>query len=89
MIDSNYNTEALADLPQEQASQSILEVLAARSKAKAKLQRRELVDVPSIISMNERKWIHIEPRRIFFLCVRDFKESDQPSSTQITDTTRR
>ena len=34
---------------------------AARSKAKAKPQRREPVDVPSIIPMNERKWIDIEP----------------------------
>ena len=56
VIDSNYsNTEVLADLPEEQASQSIVEVFAARSKAKAKPQRREPVDVPSIIPMNERK----------------------------------
>ena len=34
---------------------------AARSKAKAKTQGRELVDLPSIIPMNERKWIDIEP----------------------------
>ena len=38
-----------------------MKVFAARSKAKAKPQRRELVDVPSIIPMNERKWIDIEP----------------------------
>ena len=63
VIDSNYNnTEILADLPEEQASQSIVKVFAARSKAKAKPQRREPVDVPSIIPMNERKWIDIEPR---------------------------
>ena len=50
VIDSNYNnTEIPADLPEEQASQSIVKVFAARSKAKAKSQRRELVDVPSII----------------------------------------
>ena len=62
VIDSNYNnTETPADLPEEQASQSIVKVFAARSKAKAKPQRRELVDVPSIIPMNERKWIEIEP----------------------------
>ena len=30
-------------------------------KAKAKPQRREPVDLPSIIPMNERKWIDIEP----------------------------
>ena len=34
---------------------------AARSKAKATPQRREPIDVPSIIPMNERKWIDIEP----------------------------
>ena len=62
VIDSNYNnTEVPADLPKEQASQSIVKVIAARSKAKAKPQRRELVDVPSIIPMDERKWIDIEP----------------------------
>ena len=62
MIDSNYNnTEVPADLTEEQASQSIVKVFAARSKAKAKPQRREPVDVPSIIPMNERKWIDIEP----------------------------
>ena len=39
VIDSNYNnTEVPADLPEEQASQSIVKVFAARSKAKAKPQ---------------------------------------------------
>ena len=62
VIDSNYNnTEVPADLPEEQASQSSAKVVAARSKAKAKPQRTEPVDVPSIIPMNERKWIDIEP----------------------------
>ena len=62
MIDSNYNnTEVPADLPEEQASQSIVKVFAARSKAKAKPQRREPVDLPSIIPIIERKWIDIEP----------------------------
>ena len=62
MIDSNCNnTEVPADLPEEQASQSIVKVFAARSKAKAKPQRRETVDLPSTIPMNERKWIDIEP----------------------------
>ena len=62
VIDSNHsNTEVPADLPEEQASQLIVKDFAARSKAKAKPQRREPVDVPSIIPMNERKWIDIEP----------------------------
>ena len=38
-----------------------MKIFAARSKAKAKPQRREPVDVSSIIPMNERKWIDIEP----------------------------
>ena len=33
---------------------------ADRSKATAKPKRRELVDLPSIIPMNERKWIERE-----------------------------
>ena len=67
VIDSNYNnTEVLADPPEEQASQSIVKVFEARSKAKAKPQRREPVDLPSIIPMNERKWIDIEPGKSSF-----------------------
>ena len=67
VIGSNYNnTEVPADLPEEQASQSIVKIFAARSKAKAKPQRREPVDVPSIIPTNERKWIDIEPRESSF-----------------------
>ena len=62
VIDSNYNnTEILADPPEEQASQLIGKDFAVRSKAKTKPQRREPVDLPSIIPMNERKWINIEP----------------------------
>ena len=51
----------LADLPEEQASQSSVRVIAATSKAKAKPQKRETVDTPTIIPMHERKWIDIEP----------------------------
>ena len=62
VIDSNCNTtEVPEDLPEEQASQVIVKDFAARSKAKAKPQRRGPVDLPSIIPMNERKWIDIEP----------------------------
>ena len=62
MIDSNYsNTEVSADLLEEQASQSSVKVIAARSKAKAKPQKRETVELPSTIPMNERKWIDIVP----------------------------
>ena len=70
VIDSNYyNTEVLADLPED------------RSKAKAKPQRREPVDCsPSIIPMNERKWIGIEPEESS-LRVRGLEESNSSSST--------
>ena len=62
VVDSNYNnTEVPADLPEEQASQSSVKVIAARSKATAKPQKRETVELPSTIPMNERKWIDIEP----------------------------
>ena len=62
VIDSNNNkTEVPEDQPEEQASQLKVKVFAARSKAKAKPQRREPVDSPSIIPMNERKWIDIDP----------------------------
>ena len=65
VIDSNNNnnTEIPEDLPEEQALQLKEKDFAGRSKAKAKPQRREPVDnSPSIIPMNERKWIDIEPR---------------------------
>ena len=58
---NNNNTEVSDDLPEEQASQLKMKDFACRSKAKAKPQRRELVDSPSIFPMNERKWIDIEP----------------------------
>ena len=62
MIDSNYNnTEIPEDQPEEQALQLNVKDFAARSEAKAKPQRTEFVDLPSIIPMNERKWIDIEP----------------------------
>ena len=63
VVDSNYNnTEVPADLPEEQASQSSVKVIAARSKAKAKPQKRETVQLPSTIPTNERKWIDIDQR---------------------------
>ena len=62
VIDSNHNnTEVPSDLPEDQTSQTSVKVIAARSKAKAKPQKRVLVDTPSIIPMHERKWIDIEP----------------------------
>ena len=62
MIDSNHNnTEIPADPHEEQESHLNVKVIAARSKAKAKPQKREPVDVPKITTMNKRKWIDIEP----------------------------
>ena len=62
VIDSNHNnTEILADPHEDQTSQTSVKVIAARSKAKAKPQKREPVDTPSIIPMHERKWIDSEP----------------------------
>ena len=60
-IQITINAEVPANPHEEQASQSSVKVLAAKSKAKAEPQKREPVDVPSIIPMNERKWIDIEP----------------------------
>ena len=61
-MDSNNNdTEVPEDQPEEQALQLNVKDFAYRSKAKAKPQRREPVDSPSIIPMKERKWIDIEP----------------------------
>ena len=62
VLDSNHNnTENLADPHEDQMSQTSVKVIAARSKAKAKPQKREPVDTPTIIPMHERKWIDIEP----------------------------
>ena len=61
-MDSNINnTDVSDDLPEEQASQLKVKDSASRSKAKAKPQRREPVDLPSIIPMTARNWIDIEP----------------------------
>ena len=92
VMDSNNNdTEVPEDLPEEQALQLKVKDFACRSKAKAKPQRREPADyLPSIIPMNERNWIDIEPGNYSLsLCVRGFEESNQSSSTFSKSTTRR
>ena len=62
VIDSNQNnTEILADSQEDQVPQTSIKVVAARSKAKAKSQQRELVDTPTVIPMHARRWIDIEP----------------------------
>ena len=89
VIDSNYNTEVPADLPEEQASQPIVNVFAARSKAKTKPQRREPVDSPSIIPMSERKWIDIEPGASSFSAYEVSKKVINLLRTLSNSTTRR
>ena len=62
VIDSNHNnTEILADPHEDQASQTSVKVIAARSKAKAKPQKREPVGTTATIPMHERRWVDIEP----------------------------
>ena len=62
VVDSNQdNTEIPADPQEDQVPQTIIKVVAARSKAKAKSQPRELVGTTATIPMHERRWIDIEP----------------------------
>ena len=81
-MDSNNNDiEVPEDQLDEQALQLNAKDIVGQTTAKAKPQRRELVDhSPSIIPMNERKWIDIEPGN-YSLCVRGFEESTPSSST--------
>ena len=90
VMDSNNNdTDQPEDQPEEQALQLNVKDFAYRSKAKAKPQRRELANyLSSIIPMNERNWIDIEPGN-HSLCVRSFEESNPSSSSFSTSTTRR
>ena len=49
------NTDIPADPLEDQTSQTSVKVIAARSKAKAKTQKREPVDAPTVIPLHERK----------------------------------
>ena len=61
-IDSNHNnTEIPADPLEDKTSQTNVKVIASRSKATAKPQKRESVDTPTSIPMHERKWVDIDP----------------------------
>ena len=61
VIDSNHNnTEIPADPLEDETSQTSVKVIAGRSKAKAKPQKREPVDTPTTIPMHERKSIDID-----------------------------
>ena len=60
--DSNQNETEIPAVPQEDpVSQTSIKAFGTRSKAKAKPQRREPVDIAATIPMQERKWIDIEP----------------------------
>ena len=63
MTDLNHNnTEIPADPEEDQVPQKTsIKVVAARSKAKAKPQPRELVGTTTTIPTHERRWIYIEP----------------------------
>ena len=63
VVDSNENnTENPADPQEEQIPQASTSVVAARSKAKAKPQPRELAGTTTI-PLRERRWIDIEPSK--------------------------
>ena len=71
MVDSNNNdTEISEDQLEEQALQMNVTDFAYRSEAKAKPQRREPANYsPSIIPMNARNWIDIEPGNRWKACL--------------------
>ena len=54
------NTEIPADPQEEQVPQTSIKVVAARSKAKAKPQPRELAGTTTTIPIHQRRWIDIE-----------------------------
>ena len=64
VIDSvEDNTENPADPQEEQIPQTSTSVVAARSKAKAKPQPRELAGMTTTIPIHQRRWIDIEPSK--------------------------
>ena len=90
VIDSlQDNTEIPADPQEEQILQTSTNVVAARSKAKAKPQQRESVGTTTSIPMHERRWVDIEPSKTKSCLVRSLEESDQSSPTQSNVTARR
>ena len=58
---SNTWSIQIKTIQEDQVPQTSIKVIAARSKAKAKPQKREPVDTPTTIPMHERRWIDIEP----------------------------
>ena len=76
-----YNTHNFASSYEEKAEPASSEVIAARSKAKAKPQPRESSGTTTI-SLNERVWIDIVPSRQDLNSHILSKKSDQSSSVQ-------
>ena len=91
VMDSNNNdSEVLEDQLEEQAIQLNVKDFACRSKAKAKPQRREPAGYsPSIIPMNERNWIDIEPGKHSLSAYEVSEKSNPSSSTFSASTTKR
>ena len=83
-------TEKFADSQEEESPQTSTSVVAARSKAKAKLQPREFAGTTTTIPIHQRRWIDIDcfiQARSRF--ARSFEESHQSSSTQSNVRSRR
>ena len=57
------NIEIPADPQEEQTPPTSTSVVAARSKAKAKLQPREFAGTTATIPIHQRRWIDIEPSK--------------------------
>ena len=57
------NTENPADPQEKQIPQTSTSVVAARSKAKARPQPREIVGTTTTIPIHQRRWIDIEPSK--------------------------
>ena len=88
VIDSlEDNTENPADPQEEQIPQTDTNVVAARSKAKAKPQPKELAGTTTI-PLRERRWIDIEPSKQNLESYNPLEESHQSSSI-FFDTSRR
>ena len=84
VMDSNWNdTEVLELQPEEQTLQLNVKDSACPSKAKAKPQRKEPVgNSPSIIPINERNWIDIEPGNYSLSA---YRRSQFPQTTYWSD----
>ena len=72
-------TQVLADLPDEQALQLKKKDFAARSKAKSKTTKKRTY--PASFRWMKESGLILNQEILLSLCVRDFEESNQSSST--------